>query len=173
MLRDDAAFAYAVPGWPGRIVVSRGLLRHLDGPGRRALLAHEQAHLAERHDLHRAAAVVAAAMNPLLFRVPAALDLACERRADEGAARAVAERRVVARAIALAVRPQLDPTPWAATGADVGLRVQALLAARRESRLLSALLLLSVVLAIAVSTASVIWLGHDVRSIFVVAHRGA
>jgi hypothetical protein len=60
----------------------------------------------------------------------------------------------------------------AAAGADVALRVQALLSPRRESRLLSALLLISVALAIAISAASVLWLGHDVRSIILVAHRG-
>jgi hypothetical protein len=43
---------------------------------------------------------------------------------------------------------------------------------RRESRLLSAVLLVSLVLAVAGSAASVLWLGHDVRSIFVAARAG-
>jgi hypothetical protein len=47
--RDQAADAYTVPGRPGRIVVSTGMLEVLDGPGRRALLAHEHAHLKARH----------------------------------------------------------------------------------------------------------------------------
>lgn len=169
VLADDAPFAYAVPGWPGRVVVSRGLLRSLDRSGRQAMLAHEQAHLAERHDLHQFAATVAAALNPFLFASPAALNLACERRADEVAARVVGDRRVVARAIATAVHPQPGTVAWSATGADVPLRVEALLSPPRDNRLASTLLLVAVVLAVAGSTACVLWLGHDLRSVVIAA----
>jgi Zn-dependent protease with chaperone function len=91
--------AYAVPGRPGRIVVSRGLLRGLDAPQRRAVLAHERAHLTHRHHLHHAVAQVAAAANPLLFRLPAAVALATERWADECAA-TTCPRATVAAALA-------------------------------------------------------------------------
>jgi hypothetical protein len=171
VLADDEPYAYAVPGWPGRIVVSRGLLEGLDASGRRAVLAHEQTHLRERHDLHQFAAAMAAALNPLLFRSPAALYLACERRADEAAARAVGDRQVVARAITTAVRPQLSGLKWAVAGADVPVRVQALLSPTRERRLASVLLFTLVLLTIATSIASVLWLGHDLRSVFISARR--
>ena len=46
--------AYALPGWPGRIVVSGRLLDRLDDRRRAALIAHEQAHLAGRHHLFAA-----------------------------------------------------------------------------------------------------------------------
>jgi hypothetical protein len=169
VLSDDQSFAYAVPGWPGRIVVSRGLLRSLDQSGRRAVLAHEQTHLAERHDLHHLAAVVAAAINPLLCRCPAALELACERRADEVAARTVGDRRTVVRAITTAARPQVATLGWAASGADVPLRVAALLAPPDDNRLVSTALLGATVAAVAVSAASLMWLGHDLRSVWIMA----
>jgi Zn-dependent protease with chaperone function len=45
IVQDPAVHAYAVPGRYGRVVVSTGMLRTLSGPQRRALLAHEHAHL--------------------------------------------------------------------------------------------------------------------------------
>jgi Zn-dependent protease with chaperone function len=41
--------AFAVPGRPGRVLVTQGLLGLLDGPERRVVLAHERAHLAGWH----------------------------------------------------------------------------------------------------------------------------
>ena len=91
--------AFAVPGWRrGRIVVSSGLLRRLDGPQRRALLIHERAHLDYFHHLHQSVVAVAAAINPLLWRVPAAIRLSCERWADEEAG-AVTGRATAAQAL--------------------------------------------------------------------------
>jgi Zn-dependent protease with chaperone function len=170
VLADDARFAYAVPGWPGRIAVSQGLLKDLDPAGRRAVLAHEETHLAERHDLHLAAAHLAAALNPLLVRVPAALQLACERRADEVAAGAVGDRRAVVRAIALAASPDLDTVAWAASGSDVALRVTELLRpSSRWGHAVSAVLVLAGLVAVLAAGSSVLWLGHDVRSVFAAA----
>jgi hypothetical protein len=169
VLNDDEPFAYAVPGWPGRIVVSRGLLRGLDPLTRRAVLAHEQTHLTERHDLHYLAAAVAAVVNPFLVRSPAALDLACERRADEVAARTVDDRRSVVRAITAAVRPQAATMFWAASGADVPRRVAALLNPADDNRMVATALLAATIVAVAVSAASVLWLGHDLRSVLIMA----
>lgn len=53
--------ALAVPRRPGRIVATSGMLRRLDGAQRRALLAHERAHLRHRHHLHHSAAALAGA----------------------------------------------------------------------------------------------------------------
>lgn len=95
---DETMPACAVPGRPGRVVVPAHLLRHLDVTERRALLAHERAHLRHHHYLHHVAAAVAAAANPLLLRLPAAITLDTERWADEDAATCT-DRDVVARAL--------------------------------------------------------------------------
>jgi Zn-dependent protease with chaperone function len=100
--RDEAADAYTVPGHPGRIVVSTGMLEALDGPGRRALFAHEHAHLEARHYIYTTAARLAAAANPLVRPLAGAVDYAVERWADERAARTVGDRHQVATAIATA-----------------------------------------------------------------------
>ncbi len=56
--------AFAVPGRPGRIVVSSGLLRSLDGRDRRALLAHERAHLRDGHHWHQSAVAAGSGGEP-------------------------------------------------------------------------------------------------------------
>jgi len=109
VLDDKTASAYAVPGRPGRIVVTAGMLDALDDAGRAALLAHERAHLAGFHHLYTSAARLAAAVNPLLRPAAQAVEYTVERWADEEAAQAVGERRLVAHAIgraALAATPR-------------------------------------------------------------------
>jgi Zn-dependent protease with chaperone function len=96
VVRGAAAEAYALPGWPGRIVVSGRLLKALDEPARAALLAHERAHLAGRHHLFTTVAHLAAAANPVLLPVARAVDYTVERWADEHAARVTGDRRLVA-----------------------------------------------------------------------------
>lgn len=100
--RDEAADAYTVPGRPGRIVVSTGMLDALDEPGRRALLAHEHAHLTGHHYIYATAARLAAAANPLVRPLAGAVDYTVERWADEHAAHTVGDRRQVATAVATA-----------------------------------------------------------------------
>lgn len=91
--------AYALPGSPGRIVVSGRLLDHLDDGSRAALIAHEQAHLSARHHLFAAAARLAAAANPLLLPVARSVEYTVERWADEHAAAVTGNRRLVAETI--------------------------------------------------------------------------
>ena len=91
--------AYALPGSPGRIVVSGRLLDVLDDRGRAALLAHEHAHLAGQHHLFTTVAHLAAAANPLLIPVARAVDYTVERWADERAATITGDRRLVASTI--------------------------------------------------------------------------
>jgi hypothetical protein len=91
--------AYALPGSPGRIVVSGRLLDELDAPGQAALFAHERAHLAGRHHLFTTVAHLAAAANPLLLPVARAVDYTVERWADERAASVTGDRRLVAATI--------------------------------------------------------------------------
>lgn len=133
-LPDDEAYAYALPaasGRPGRIVVSTAMLACLNASERRALIAHEHAHLAGRHHRYLLAAQLAARANPLLLPLRGAVAYCAERWADEEAAGAVADRKVVARAVgkaALVSRGTPAPTlaGFAAPG-PVPRRVAALL----------------------------------------------
>ena len=78
---------FALPGRPGRIIVSQQTLGRLTVVQRNAMFAHERSHLRHRHHVHRIVAALAAAANPLLWPVPRALSHAVERWADEDAAR--------------------------------------------------------------------------------------
>jgi hypothetical protein len=100
VLPSGPAQAAAVPGRPGRVVVAESLLAALSSGERRALLAHERAHLAHGHHWHRGAVALAAAANPLLRPLRASIVYSTERWADEDAAVAVGERRDVATALA-------------------------------------------------------------------------
>ena len=99
VLDDPAPHARAVPGAsrPDRRL-DRVVAGCCAGDERRAVLAHERSHLRHRHHLHQTAAVLAAAANPLLYRLPAAVALSTERWADEDAA-AACDRRSVAEAL--------------------------------------------------------------------------
>jgi len=116
--RGTAVEAYALPGWPGRIVVSGRLLDALDEPGRAALLAHERAHLAGRHHLFTTVAHLAAAANPVLLPLARAVDYTVERWADEHAARVTGDRRLVALTIG---RVAMLATPGRGPAATLGM----------------------------------------------------
>ncbi|GGR23278.1 M56 family metallopeptidase [Streptomyces roseolus] len=136
VLPDPEPYAYALPAAArrsrGRIVVSRGMLARLGPAERRALFAHERAHLAGRHDRLLLVAHLAAAANPFLRPLRTAVTYSAERWADEEAAVRVGSRRVVARAIGRAAlasggaRPAVLPA-FAVAG-PVPRRVAALLA---------------------------------------------
>ncbi|MDJ0347324.1 M56 family metallopeptidase [Streptomyces sp. H10-C2] len=111
VVEDPAADAYAIPGLPGRIVVSTGMLNALDPTEREVLLAHERAHLRARHHLFAAAAHLAAATNPLLRPVARAVGYTVERWADEEAAAATGDRRRVARTVGKAALAAKHTTP--------------------------------------------------------------
>lgn len=132
VLDDPVPEAFAVPGRAGRTVLTTGMLRTLDAGGRRAVLAHERSHLAHRHDVHQSVIEVAAALSPLLRRLPAALELCCERQADEDAA-ASCHRATVADALARAalaaargVRQRPAAVVLGAAGSHVTVRLAAL-----------------------------------------------
>lgn len=147
---DDVPLAFALPGAPGRIVVSRGMLRCLDGHEREALLAHERAHLRGRHHLFQSLWRLTAALNPLLRPLAVAGGFVLERWADEEAAERVGDRTVVAHAVgraALASAGASRPFALAVTGGAVPQRVRALLApppARRSLPFVAGGLLLAV-----------------------------
>lgn len=131
---DAAADAYAVPGWPGRIVVSEGMLGALDDRGRAALLAHERAHLTNHHHWFTAVARLAAAANPLVRPLASAVEYAVERWADEAAAAEVGDRYLVARAIAnAAIAAKATKAKSAMSGAlaMIGSGIRSRLTSRR------------------------------------------
>ncbi|MFV0132521.1 M56 family metallopeptidase [Streptomyces sp. HMX87] len=100
VLPDEEPYAYALPGGArDRIVVSTALLRSLRPADRRALFAHERAHLSARHHRFLLVAQLAARANPFLRPLRTAVSYTTERWADEDAARAVGDRRTVAQAI--------------------------------------------------------------------------
>jgi beta-lactamase regulating signal transducer with metallopeptidase domain len=182
---DPCPDAYALPGVPGRIVVSTGMLDALNTRERQVLLAHERAHLTCGHHVFVALAYLAAATNPLLRPVAAAVGYTTERWADEYAASAVGDRRLVARTIAKAAlltsRHHSPPagalaitTGSAATklrgAGPVPRRVAALLTAPpRRRRLLLALALTVLALAAACSIETV----RDLDALFDLARIAA
>ena len=93
-------YAFTVPARPGRIVVSTGLLAMLDTRERRAVIAHETAHLRHRHHRYQLLGDAAAALNPLLAHIRDAISFQLERWADEHASATVSDRDLVARTIA-------------------------------------------------------------------------
>ncbi|MEZ5219747.1 MAG: M56 family metallopeptidase [Ilumatobacteraceae bacterium] len=124
---SDRPLAYAQPGQRGGIVITTAMFDVLSPAERRAVLAHERAHLRHRHDryLALAATIDTPPTRPLTRYLRAAL----ERWADEDAATSTGDRTTVATAIAraaLAATPEPAHT-LAATGGDVPGRVSALL----------------------------------------------
>ncbi|MFF7871602.1 M56 family metallopeptidase [Streptomyces qaidamensis] len=115
VLPDAVPYAYALPPaghrggaasrpgtGRGRVVVTTALLDRLRPAERRALFAHERAHLAARHDRYLLAVQLAARANPFLRPLRTAVAYTAERWADEEAARVIGSRRTVARAIGAA-----------------------------------------------------------------------
>ncbi len=129
---SDRADAFTTPGWTGRIVITTGLLRALSPTERRAVLEHERSHVRHRHAWWLLAADLAAAANPLLRAAARTVAHSVERWADEDAATAVADRRLVARAVGrAALLRHAGPAPssvLSAVGGQVPDRVRALLA---------------------------------------------
>ncbi|MFI1414665.1 M56 family metallopeptidase [Streptomyces sp. NPDC020707] len=100
VLPDEVPYAYALPGGKrDRVVVTTALLSCLEPAERRALFAHERAHLAARHHRFLLAAQLAARANPFLRPLCTAVSYTAERWADEEAAQVVGSRRAVACAI--------------------------------------------------------------------------
>ena len=179
----SAVEAYAMPGSPGRIVVSGRLFEVLDPGGRDALLAHERAHLSGRHHLFTSVAQLAAAANPVLLPVARAVDYTVERWADEHAARVTGDRRLVAATIG---RVAMLATPVRQTAASLGIvatrrvsvawagpvprRVAALLAPPPRSRYL---LLAAVVLLVLVAGVSALQAARDLHALLELAHGGS
>jgi hypothetical protein len=171
VVEDPAPDAFALPrlpGRPGRVIVSTGMLDALDEGERDILLAHERAHLDNHHYLFVALAQLGAAANPLLRPLAHAATYTVERWADERAATATGDRGRVARTVgkaALAARHNGGSPPslaisgmpgrrWAFRGpGPVPRRVAALLAPPTGGRAVPALITAAVLLATVCSTA--------------------
>jgi hypothetical protein len=142
VIADEAADAYAAPGWPGRIVITSGMMLALGAAERRVLLAHERAHVSGHHYLFTAAARLAAAANPLLRPVSAAVRYSIERWADEEAAAVAGDRSVAARAVARAALaaaavPARRPSPVLGVVTTGGRMREAGVVPRRVAALLN------------------------------------
>jgi len=158
VLVDDAEpVAYAVAG---RIVMSRSLLDALPSDERRAVLAHEAAHLRHRHHLYLHLISLSAAANPLLRPLVRAITVGIERWADEEAAGIVHSREVTARGLARAAlargRAPGHAPGLAAADSAVAERVRALLEPVPVHRLPAALVLVAG-LACWLAAAAVTW----------------
>ncbi|WP_256103609.1 M56 family metallopeptidase [Streptomyces sp. ODS05-4] len=133
VLPDRSPYAYALPGRgrKGRVVVTTAMLDSLTGPERRALFAHERAHLDARHHRFLLLAQLAARANPFLRPLRTAVMYTTERWADEEAAARIGSRRTVARAVGKAAlisrgAPAVSLAGFASAG-PVPRRVAALL----------------------------------------------
>jgi Zn-dependent protease with chaperone function len=138
VIQDGRPSGFALPGRPGRVVVTTGLLEALDEGEQQALLAHEHAHLALDHYRYLLVADLAGAVAPVLIPLRSRLRFVLERWADETACVGLGDRMVVARAIARAALAGADVGSvggLAASGLGVPARVEALLMpAGRSSR---------------------------------------
>ncbi len=134
VLEDARPYAYAVPGPVGAVIVSTGILDTLTEPERRALLAHERAHLAHHHSALQVLVTLATAVNPLLLPVRRHAKVHLERWADEVAAEQ-ASRPVMARSLARAALASVrTPSGMLAYATDhVRERLAALAEPRRRS----------------------------------------
>jgi Zn-dependent protease with chaperone function len=111
----EGPIAFAVPGRRGGVVLGQGLLEHLDGEQRCAVLAHENAHLALHHHRYVNTVELCAAAVPALRPLASQVRFQTERWADEVAADRIGSRRVLAGTIA---RVALMPSGTFATGAQ-------------------------------------------------------
>ncbi|HYN97156.1 MAG TPA: M56 family metallopeptidase [Pilimelia sp.] len=139
VLDHPGAAAYCLPGVRPRVVVSAGTLRLLDDSQLAAVLSHERAHAAERHDLVLLPFTALCRALPGVRWVRAALAavaLLVEMRADDSARRRHADGALVGALLRFAAGPGTVTPPGAlgATG-ELAARVDRLLHPDAPSRL--------------------------------------
>jgi hypothetical protein len=165
---SEVPTAFALPGRPGRIVVSTAMLQALDADERRVLFAHERAHLRCHHHRYLRLTQLAAATLPVLGPLNARVRLATERWADEEAVRDIGDREVVARAIARAAIAETGAPAYSLGMANSGVveRVEALLCGEaRPARLVELSFASGAVVAGAALALSVALIGPSVAAI--------
>ena len=132
VLNHPGAAAYCLPGRAPRVVVTSGALDALDDAELRAVLAHEDAHLRERHDLVAlpfAAWTRALPWFPGIRRARTAVDGLLEMVADDAAVHRC-EREALASALARIATIGGAATPdgaFASSGGVILARVRRLL----------------------------------------------
>ncbi len=157
VLDSPDVHAFAVGGWPGRghIITTTALMTALDPTQRAVVLAHERSHTLRGHHLLGLLTRLAAAVNPLLLGLPALVDFACEREADELAAATVGDRHVTARTLAtvalLQHRAARSARDVAFARLSVPARVQALLLPEKRTSPLALSVTAALVLSAALS----------------------
>ena len=159
LLEHPAPVAFCIPGARPLLVLSSGMVAELDDAQLAAVVAHERAHLRERHHLLLLPFVAWEAALPVLpaaARAHASVRQLVEMRADDVALRLLPDgsRRTLAQAIVAVAGGAGGGVPAGAlsiAGSPVGVRVVRLLeppsplpAAARWSALAAAVLLLLV-----------------------------
>lgn len=129
VMTDASGFvAVAVPGRRSRIVMSTSAVSGCTPEERTVVIAHEWAHLRWHHARYARAARIAATLCPWLRPVERHIRFAIERWADEDAAVAVNDRRLVARTIAqLALRASPQAATLGFSVGDAAARARAML----------------------------------------------
>lgn len=115
---DDVPYAFALPARHGGVTVSTGALRTLDADELAGVLAHERAHLRQRHHLLSAIVTTLAThlrWIPLVAAVADAVPTYLEVAADDAA-----RRRAGTTALAGALLKLGTPGPQSPLGATVG-----------------------------------------------------
>lgn len=121
-------YAVTLPGRGGQIVISTALDDMLDDDERRIVLAHEAAHGRYRHDRYLLVAELAAAALPPLRAMARRVNYSIERWADEAAAAACGDRRLVAITLGRVALHANPATVAGFAGLGVAARMGALLA---------------------------------------------
>ncbi|RSM81674.1 peptidase M48 Ste24p [Kibdelosporangium aridum] len=113
ILDHPLAVAYCLPGIRGKVVLSSGALESLTSDQLAAVLAHEQTHMRERHDLVLLPFAALRRLAPRSRMVGLAIDavaLLVEMRADEGACQ---RQQPASLALALSRFGAVSPPPGA------------------------------------------------------------
>lgn len=137
VIDDVAVLAYCLPGKPRRIVLTTAALTELSEPELRAVLAHEQAHLAGRHHLVVALADALARSFPwlrLFCQARVEIGRLLEMLADDAASKGHG-RRTVATAIVVLADGSVPASAMSAGGSTALARAGRLLVPLRPVRL--------------------------------------
>ncbi|RGA06437.1 M56 family peptidase [Microbispora triticiradicis] len=121
------AAAYCLPGLKSQVVISDGTLHLLSSAELEAVLAHEAAHVRERHDLVLlpfAALRRALPWSKLVRDAQASVELLIEMAADDRARRRCCPRRLATALLRFGTSAAL-PTPQGALGASASSSVMA------------------------------------------------
>ena len=120
-------YAVTLPGRAGLIVISTAMVELLDEDEQRIVVAHERAHAHYRHDRYLLTAEFAAAVLPPLRALAKRVNYSIERWADEAAAAACGDRRLVAITLGKVALQTNPPTVAGFSGLGVASRMGALL----------------------------------------------